>query len=156
METREKAPESSCKAPAVEVIVWGTPVAKGRPRLARNGHTYTPEATRIWEERCRQEAWVAMRVGPSGTSAQIKVAIEGPVKVSIMAIFEPPKSYAKTLAWEVIGKPRTSKPDLDNLVKAALDGISGIVINDDAQVVEIHASKVWGVQARVEICVTQM
>ena len=33
----------------------------------------------------------------------------------------------------------TGKPDIDNLVKAALDGVRGIVIGDDATLVGLQA-----------------
>ena len=35
------------------------------------------------------------------------------------------------------------KPDLDKLVRAALDAISGVCITDDARVVHVTASKVY-------------
>jgi Holliday junction resolvase RusA-like endonuclease len=36
------------------------------------------------------------------------------------------------------------KPDLDNLAKAGLDACSGILIADDAQIVELRAVKKYG------------
>ena len=35
----------------------------------------------------------------------------------------------------------TKRPDVDNLVKAVLDGLNGIAFKDDCQVVEVHATK---------------
>ena len=37
--------------------------------------------------------------------------------------------------------PHTKKPDLDNLVKSVVDGLSGFIYADDKQIVEIHATK---------------
>jgi Holliday junction resolvase RusA-like endonuclease len=38
--------------------------------------------------------------------------------------------------------PRTSVPDLDKLVRALLDGLTGIAFEDDCQVHSVEASKV--------------
>jgi Holliday junction resolvase RusA-like endonuclease len=35
----------------------------------------------------------------------------------------------------------TKRPDLDKLIRAILDGITGILIEDDSQVVNITATK---------------
>lgn len=43
-----------------------------------------------------------------------------------------PKSYEK---------PHIKKPDLDNLIKSVVDGLSGILFEDDKQIVDLHASK---------------
>ena len=47
-------------------------------------------------------------------------------------------------------KPKTSKrtnptvpPDLDKLIRAVLDGLTGVVYQDDAQVVKVTAYKVY-------------
>jgi Holliday junction resolvase RusA-like endonuclease len=42
--------------------------------------------------------------------------------------------------------PKTKKPDIDNLTKAILDALNGIAWNDDAQVAQITAKKVWSIQ----------
>jgi Holliday junction resolvase RusA-like endonuclease len=50
----------------------------------------------------------------------------------------------------------TSRPDLDNYVKAALDAINGIVIADDALVVELEACKRYGPDPKVVLTVTPL
>ena len=38
----------------VEFTVPGIPVGKGRPRFMKNGHTYTPQKTRDYEDKVVQ------------------------------------------------------------------------------------------------------
>ncbi len=47
----------------------------------------------------------------------------------------------------------TVMPDLDKLVRAVLDALTGIVIVDDARVVELHATKEYSDEAGVSIFV---
>ena len=72
--------------------------------------------------------------------------MEGPLDVQIVVFMPIPKSWpvAKKYRAEA-GKERpTSRPDIDNLVKAAFDGISGVVFANDAQVVSLSAEKRYG------------
>ena len=68
-----------------------------------------------------------------------------PVHVDLVAFMDIPKSWPKTKRLEAeYGAIRhMSKPDLDNIVKAALDGIVGKVVLDDKQVHSIRARKVY-------------
>jgi Holliday junction resolvase RusA-like endonuclease len=43
------------------------------------------------------------------------------------------------------------KPDLDNVVKAVLDALNGVVYLDDAQVVNLVATKRYATEPRVEV-----
>lgn len=43
-----------------------------------------------------------------------------------------------------IGKPKISKPDIDNLIKGVLDALQGILYVNDSQVYKITARKFWG------------
>jgi len=45
------------------------------------------------------------------------------------------------------------KPDNDNLQKYLLDCMTGVIYEDDCQVVDIHARKVYGDSPRTVICV---
>ena len=47
------------------------------------------------------------------------------------------------------------KPDLDNLCKAAIDGIKGIIIKDDTVVVKLLAEKRFGPKAMTVITIKE-
>lgn len=99
-------------APFCEIIV-SSPVPKGRPRFGKKGHVYTPKRTRDFEASI---AWMA--------KAEMKgrAPLTGPVRVEVQ-----------------VGYKRDA--DLDNFIKAALDGINRIVFKDDRQVVALTAHK---------------
>jgi len=68
--------------------------------------------------------------------------IGGPVEVVVEAFMMVPASWSLKKRLSAIAgqiKPVT-KPDLDNIVKA-LDGMNGIVVVDDAQIVKLTATK---------------
>ncbi len=123
----------------IDMVIYGTPVGKGRPRFGRgksgNIVTFTPKKTREYEQGVKALAQVAM---------MNRTLIEGPVKVTITAIF----NHKVKSGWHV------SRPDLDNIVKAILDGLNGIVYADDTQVAELVASKKYDdSEERVEVLV---
>lgn len=45
----------------------------------------------------------------------------------------------------------TVRPDVDKLIRACLDAMTGIVYQDDAQVVDVTARKHYGLPERLEI-----
>ncbi len=102
----------------------GPPVGKGRPRatVARGRvRTYTPKKTAQWE------AVAASTMMRSWGSPPL----DCPVSVSVLALFPRPQRMVwKTKPME--REPYTQKPDMDNVVKAALDAMekAGIVRDD--------------------------
>ena len=67
------------------------------------------------------------------------------VSVEIIAYMEIPKSWSnvKRMEAEYGALQHTTKPDLDNIVKAALDGMEGAVYASDKQVTSIKARKMY-------------
>lgn len=121
----------------IDIVIYGKPVSKGRPRFgkAKNGNmvAYTPFKTRKYEQEVKTLFQLAMYSKPM---------LEGAVKVTITAYF---KSKKKT-GWH------TSRPDLDNIVKAILDSMNGIVVEDDSAVAQIVALKKYDEgEERVEV-----
>jgi len=118
----------------IDLVIHGKPVGKARPRFSRRGNkvvTFTPRETQIYEQNVKSLAQVAM-IG--------KAMLEGPVKVTIAAYF----AHKKKTGWHI------SRPDIDNVVKAILDGLNGVVFADDAVVAQLVASKHYG-EERVEV-----
>lgn len=145
---------------AIIIEITGHPIGKGRARAnvvrskgggiatGKNGRPivkhYTPEKTRRWEEDARQLARMEM---------MHREPLTGPVEITIDAILAVPKSWAKWKkeAAEAGAILPTSKPDLDNIEKAAKDALNGIVWIDDAQVVDTNKRKRYGTRPAVII-----
>ena len=70
---------------------------------------------------------------------------DAPVVVHLEFVFARPASHLKVDGSLRKNKPlaHVYRPDLDKLVRAILDAITGVVIVDDSQVVEIRAEKYW-------------
>jgi crossover junction endodeoxyribonuclease RusA len=61
-----------------------------------------------------------------------------PVEISLIFHFRRPETASKKRKRVVV------KPDLDKLLRATLDALTGVVFHDDAQVVKVIAEKVYG------------
>ena len=132
---------------AITFTVPGEPVAKARARaVVRNGRVshFTPEKTARYENLVRLAAQQAM----AGRSP-----IEGPVFLTVVATLGISVSWSlKKQRAAAVGEIRpTKKPDLDNILKAIKDGMNGVAWRDDAQVVQVVASKAYG---QPGVCVT--
>lgn len=116
-------------------FIPGKPKGKGRPRFGK-GYTYTPERTVDYENLIQ---WSFLKAYPGRTTP----VAERAVSVSIRAFFTIPKSTpkgkkAKMQNGEIA---HTKKPDLDNIIKAVLDALNGLIYADDKQITEIKATK---------------
>jgi len=131
--------------------VYGEPVAKGRPRFSTKGKypvAYTPEKTKSYEFEVGMMALSAM-----GGSKPL----EGALEAFIYVTFTIPESYSKKRLEACLNgsEKHTKKPDLDNVVKCVIDGMDKIVFDNDSQITSIHATKVYGEVAKVEVMVRQ-
>ncbi|UUM20864.1 RusA family crossover junction endodeoxyribonuclease [Mycoavidus sp. SF9855] len=130
----------------ITFIIPGQPVAKGRARsFVRNGNVahYTPEKTACYENLVRLAAQQAMGE---------QTPIESAVALIVRAFLPIPSSWSlKKQQAAAIGivKP-TKRPDLDNIIKAIKDGANGVTWKDDSQVIDVCASKRYGIP-RVEV-----
>lgn len=119
---------------SVSFTIPGEPVAKGRPRMTKRGHVYTPARTTQYEK----------AVGYAYKSAQ-GAKYDGPVGVAIRSYLRPPKTLTKARRTLIAqGEEYPIKvPDVDNLAKCVLDGLSGLAYDSDKQVVALHIYKRW-------------
>lgn len=79
----------------------------------------------------------------------------GPMHIAIDFHMTRPKSHYRDLYGTVkpayVKSQPSSPPDLDKLVRAILDSLTGVVWQDDGQVVSIIASKSYGTHPGVTI-----
>lgn len=117
----------------ITFTVPGEPVGKGRPRAFRMGagiRMHTPEKTARYENLVALAARQAMAGRAPFASA---------VSVTVELFTTPPSSWSNKKRGEALAgaiRP-TTKPDLDNVLKAIADACNGIVFIDDKQVVSV-------------------
>lgn len=77
--------------------------------------------------------------------------------------FKPIASAVKVELDFVMSKPKSAKrafpsvkPDLDKLIRAVLDGLTGVAFEDDSQVILIQSSKTYGENQGVWIRIEQI
>lgn len=121
--------------------VKGQPKGKERPRFTKNGHVYTPESTRIYEE----EIKIRYKEKYKNEMLDGKIAVE-------VFINKKPASYLGIRKYnKLLGKYCNIKPDTDNVVKAVLDALNGIAYADDKNVVELYAVKKYSTESSVVV-----
>lgn len=82
--------------------------------------------------------------------------LDGPITLSLLAVFAVPASWpGKRTRMALAGEiHKTSRPDLDNTIRGALDAIQSVVFCDDSQIVGYRSCrKVYGDRPRLEIVV---
>lgn len=131
----------------VYFVVYGNPVGKGRPRATSRGgfvRMYTDAKTLGFESAVADEARIAMRDWQ---------AFDTPMQLQLSAYYYIPKSWSKKkrqMAMDGEIHPQV-KPDLDNVMKAVLDAMNGVVYVDDSQVINMVATKRYSSDPRVEV-----
>lgn len=130
----------------VRFVIPIRPEPKQRPHHG-NGTTYTPKETREFEA----------IIGLYARRA-IKQPARGAISIKIDFYMPIPKSWSKGKkgAAERGDIRPASKPDIDNLVKAILDGMNGgIAYEDDSQIVSLVANEWYG-DPRMEVELTEL
>ena len=116
----------------VTFAVPGIPIRQGSKQAFTNGSkTWLVEANKAvypWREKVAHSAQIAMDLHKLA-------AFDGAVGLEIEFIMPKPKTVTRQLP--------TAKPDLDKLIRAINDAITGICFTDDARVVRITAGKYY-------------
>lgn len=133
----------------LDFIVYGAPHGKGRPRVGRVGagvRMFTPAKTVAYEGLVAHAGGVAM----AGRDL-----LDGPVELRLLIDCQVPASWSKkkraqALACEILP---TTKPDVDNVIKAIGDGLNGVVWRDDVQITDIITRKRYAEKPQVRVMV---
>lgn len=132
-------------------IVPGQPQGKGRPKIVKIGgfsRMATPQKTVFYENLVAHAAGKAM-------AAARQPLLEGPLEVVMAIDCQVPASWSgKKQRMALAGEIHpTSKPDIDNVVKAIFDGCNGVVWKDDVQVIDVAVRKRYTAAPRVQVWV---
>ena len=128
-----------------EFEVPGKIIGKGRPRLnSYTGVVYTPKRTKDYESLVEQYFLLKY--------PRFK-ALEGRIKVSIIAYFSIPKTTKKADINEMLENniSPTKKPDIDNIVKSILDSMNKFAFKDDNQITKLEVEKKYALEDKIYI-----
>jgi crossover junction endodeoxyribonuclease RusA len=114
-------------------FVKGKPVPQGSLKFIR-GHAIHVKGREL-------ELWRGT-IGAIARSVNITKAQVG-VDIELLFIFNKPKTVKRNEPYV--------RPDLDKLIRAVLDGLTGVAYEDDQQVVCISAQKAYGETEGVHI-----
>jgi len=135
-----------------QLIVKGEPVAKGRPRsfvikgTKRIGQ-YTPKKTVVAENLIRI-SWTE--------NDPPRPKLTGCIRMFVYCYFSIPKSISKKKQMELEGKHRDKMPDVDNLIKAIMDGLNGVAFDDDKQIAECWVGKFYAQNPYTQIILEEI
>lgn len=124
--------------------VRGIPIAQGSVRaFVRDGRAVVVGKSRPladWRAAIASEARSAMQGLP---------AFGGPVRIIARFVLSRPPSHFRSDGEQLArGAPRYPRLDIDKMARALLDGLTGVVMDDDSQVTFLAAEKGWDDEVR--------
>lgn len=133
----------------MKFIIHAVPKPKGRPRVTRSGHAFTPKSTREYEQLIVSE-WEVQHGKTEPT--------KNPVAVRVRFYMPIPKATSNKARERMAAglEVPAKKPDIDNLLKAVLDALNGKAYHDDNQIVEISAKKLYSNEPRTEVFISEL
>lgn len=140
----------------IKLVIYGEPVAQGRPRFVRVGkyvHTYNPQKSKNYKQLVR--FWVTQQLKKIEGFKPLEKALY----VDLTFWLPIPISWSKKKRIDAdngIIRPIV-KPDTDNIVKSVTDSCNGLLWVDDSIITDLHARKRYTAgQARVDMVVREV
>ena len=134
----------------LQFTIPGPPIGKGRPRFSSVGgrpRSYTPAVTRDYESLIAARAAEAM----AG-----REPLQTPLTVYIYASMSVPLSWSKAKRQAALdGDIYPARPDVDNIAKTVLDGMQGVVFENDSQVTYLKVSKKYADEGMVTVWLSE-
>jgi Holliday junction resolvase RusA-like endonuclease len=109
---------------------------------------YTPATTQAYEALIAKQATFARGSVP---------VLATPIALRVVVLHAVPASWSKRKQQQALdGDLIPGKPDLDNVAKAVLDALNGVIYLDDKQVIRLVAEKKYSLDPRVEVYVHEV
>jgi len=135
----------------LEFTIPGEPNGQGRPRFAKVGgfvKVYDPDKSRNYKAFVKLLAVEAVKEN-NWNCTDLAVLVRINAYISIPSS-KPKKFKEGAMAGLILP---TKKPDVDNIFKCVTDAISGIIYNDDKQIVQSVIIKKYSEHPRVDVTV---
>jgi len=142
-----------------------SPLAAHRPAVAFTiDGAAAPQGSKTpWgsEANPRTRPWRAAVAAAAAAAMGGDPPLHGPVSVQIQFAFPRPKGHygsgrnATTLRPTAPGY-HAYRPDLDKLIRAIGDALTGIVLRDDAQIAALFVTKVYAAWARTDVAISPL
>lgn len=122
------------------------PVEQARPRATKMGRgirLYDPKKVSVYKKQLAMMCQLQYKNDP----------VTGPLKVELTFFRHIQSSISKKeRELRLSGSHRpVVKPDTDNYVKSTLDGLNGLLWEDDNQIVDLIAHKYYSDNPRIEV-----
>ncbi len=132
----------------MKYTIKGKPISQKRHRHTKKGFTYDPLSK---EKKIFKLKILEQKINKYKTTKTTK----DPVNIHILFYFKRPKSHYRTGKYckelkKDVPFCHITKPDVDNLAKFVLDGLTGVLYKDDNQVTSITAIKLYDEEERTE------
>lgn len=116
----------------------GLPVGQAALRHSRHGAAYYPNAADL-------RPWKATLAAAAAEAMAGREPLAGALAARVVFRLPRPRGhYGKRGLLPSAPPWPDRRPDLDHLIRAVGDAMSGVVLRDDAQLVVLHAQKVYG------------
>lgn len=120
-----------------KILLPGEPISQKRARIFAKG-AMDP----CWEAKEQHRSYIREHYQ--------NICLSQALRVYIRFYYGFPKSMSEKK--RLIAK-KTTRPDLDNLVKYILDMGNGVLWEDDAQIIDLNCSKEYGDMPKTEITI---
>lgn len=133
----------------IEIEVNMQPLPQSRPRtFVRNGKMSTISNASVALTKYKQ----MITLKSMHANHEFKIDKDMPIKAKFEFGMEMPKSWSKKKKDEHCLKYHTSRPDLDNLIKAAQDALPKSILPEDKAIADYSGSKkIWVTDPFVKI-----
>lgn len=126
----------------ISFVVYGKPKPQGSMRSFHHKHTGTLVTI---SDNPGLKSWRGEVTLAAMEHREDRMPPDGPVRLTARFFFATPRKMPKER------RGMTTKPDVDKLLRALCDSLSGVLYKDDSQVTEARAVKEYGIPERVEI-----
>lgn len=163
----QNAPPASQAGKSYQFTVWGVAQPAGSKQAFVPLHPKTKEPYRnknggivvsVVDDNKKSKGWKRL-VAKTAREECGAPLLTGPLKVTLVFYRERPKSHCGAVGLNKAGRETPypiTKPDSGKLARGTIDAMTGIMYQDDAQIVDDITLKRYGSPARVEITVEQI